>query len=232
MFGMKQAEIGAERLIPLWARQEKSAELKSIQVRGKELYSYGSHYLLGKLMQFNGRAIAMVNVTPYYCGRGASATTRMQGRLAAKYAQESGNLVVETDTDAIGESVSLNSNSSDVDICAAIVATLERENARLYDRLAEISYSVPYYEFTLTDLRGDIEKHNALSSALGLDRLRIDDIPETYYQDAEDLGMFTESVSRNHRSRKQTVFSFNANSLCEFRLVPDHYTKSIDKHVL
>lgn len=53
-------------VIHRWANQTQTdARCKNVFFEGTSIYSYGSHYELGRLIQFNGKTVAVINDTGY-----------------------------------------------------------------------------------------------------------------------------------------------------------------------
>jgi hypothetical protein len=63
---IKRVFSSADQVIHLWANQTQSdARCANVFFEGKSVYSYGRHYELGRLVQFNGVTVALVNNTGY-----------------------------------------------------------------------------------------------------------------------------------------------------------------------
>ena len=63
---IKRVYSNSEQVIHLWANQSQSdARSRNVFFEGTEIYSYGRHYLLGEILEFNGVKVAMINDSGY-----------------------------------------------------------------------------------------------------------------------------------------------------------------------
>lgn len=63
---MKRAFNRADQVIHLWANQvQTDAYCSNVFFRGTKIYSYGEHYLLGELVKYKGKTVAVINSTRY-----------------------------------------------------------------------------------------------------------------------------------------------------------------------
>jgi hypothetical protein len=63
---IKRVFSNSSQVIHLWANQSQdSARASNVFFDGASLYSYGMHYELGRMIQVNGRAVALINTRGY-----------------------------------------------------------------------------------------------------------------------------------------------------------------------
>ena len=63
---IKKVFTNHEAVLHLWAnRAQEDARCKNVYFDGNSCYSYGSHYELGRLIQFNGQTVALINDSGY-----------------------------------------------------------------------------------------------------------------------------------------------------------------------
>lgn len=166
----------------LWAKQSQSrAHCRNAFFEGKELFSYGRHYLLGLISEFNGKRIAIVN-TEYY-----SKTTSSHSSTARCAARDAGLIVIETD----------NGNFEST----AVRDYLERKQSAIIDEL--ISFGINgASQWQRQFFRQDLSQFNADAVALGFRELVLT-IPSDYWQDALAINRIKETARRDHESRRQ-----------------------------
>lgn len=79
---IKKVFSNADQVIHLWANQSQTdARCRNAYFEGESVYSYGSHYELGRLIMYRGVRVAMINA------RGYSVTT--SGHIESAYAATS-----------------------------------------------------------------------------------------------------------------------------------------------
>ena len=63
---IKRVFGSSDQVLHLWANQSQSdARSKNVFFEGKSCFSYGRHYKLGRLVEFNGVTVALINDTGY-----------------------------------------------------------------------------------------------------------------------------------------------------------------------
>jgi hypothetical protein len=63
---IKRVFSNSSQVIHLWANQSQdSARASNVFFDGASLYSYGTHYELGRMIQVNGRSVALINTRGY-----------------------------------------------------------------------------------------------------------------------------------------------------------------------
>lgn len=63
---MKRVFGSNEQVIHLWANQSQSdARCGNVFFQGKSIYSYGTHYELGRMVVYKGKTVAMINTQGY-----------------------------------------------------------------------------------------------------------------------------------------------------------------------
>lgn len=204
---IKYVYQNASQVAFIWAKQSQTtARCKNAAFDDKSICSYGSHYLLGRLMKFNGRPIAAVNYSRY------SKTTTSHSNGAAIAAESAGHLVVVFRVAENERHVPY--DASDETVKTAILHTLEEEAYSLYSRLEEIIYSKSYVDFVKC-LFEDLEQFNKKVRYLCLDNLEIE-VPDYYFQEAMEIAKMHELASKNKYNRRQLVFSFSGGyKVCE-----------------
>lgn len=195
------------------SRRDGSRDNPSCYFHGKELYSFGSHYLLARLdVDLNGRKVALVNFTRY------SSKTTDQSYNAKKSLTEAGFLVVEYSENS--DSMTLSRRDvSDKTLVDIAIQSLENLSVDYAEKLVSMTYR-PYHSWYIADIRKDIIEHNKLVSKLGLKHLLVeysDDIfltaKRVYKVDTdakechakrEQSYMFSESRGYSYREQKRT----------------------------
>lgn len=179
-----------DAIAPLWAGQiQDSARCKNAHFSGRDLYSYGAHFLLGRLMTFNGVPVAAINATNY------SRTTSGHTGTARRYAEKATHLTVEFERENTGAS------TTDAELCAAIIATLEKERASMVNTLALLEKSC-YAEYNAQWSMENFDAFNSKVRRLNLNNLVIQ-VRYDFWSKAHDLGRLTETARENHRTRTQ-----------------------------
>lgn len=152
---MKRVYSNASLVISIWANQSQSdARCKNAFFENKKIWSYGSHYLLGELREYNGQSIALVN------GYRWSKTTSSQIGDARHSAETAGHLVIEIDNDR--ENCRYFSNNTRKLVADFLIS----EQANFLDRLVDCSYSNKYY-WRDNEILGEIKQFNIRCQKLG-----------------------------------------------------------------
>lgn len=178
---------------------------------GRNLYSYGHHYLLGRIMQFNGKKVAVVNFTKY------SSITTGHSYTAYRAAKDAGLVVAEVNA---FDGDRFNYDTTDAELCAAIESNIERESNSLYDSLQWLTLGKngAYY---VRHIRENVAEFNSMVSALGLKERRID-VPDSFYKECLELGKIVDKAGNDHAKRRQCAFNFSAQSPKEL-VEPTHW---------
>ena len=182
---LKHCFSSATEVISLWANQSQShAYCRNAKFRGHEVYSYGSHYLLGKLIDYNGRKIALINFEHY------SRTTSGHSWAALNAAQKAGFIALRVD--------GLFSES-------AIRSSLEKSQNNIIDDL------IHYQNNGLNDwdkksIAEDIATHNKNAKALGHADLVLK-VPKSFIDYVKNITKFQTMAARDISKRKQASFS-------------------------
>lgn len=200
-----------EKLAPVWAAQKQNnARCPTNRGRdgysrvcagffeGKNLFSYGNHYLLGRILELNGRKIAAVNFTKW------SNTTTSHSWLAMRAAESAGYLVAHVNT---GEGKGLDSRSTDSEVCAAIESYLLNQGEILRSRIEGLKTEV-FSPSIVEGIQVDVSEYNDTIRALGFPSMRIV-FSADCLSDALALGEKTEAARKNHATRKQAIFDFS-----------------------
>lgn len=200
MFSREKTINAAHRVAKQWALQsEKQERLQSIKHEGVSLYSYGPHYLLGRLIKFKGLKVAAINCSFY------SATTSGQTHATINAAKGAKRLVAEFSVKEGDRDISAYSSHQEIE--AAILGHYERRQDCLLKSLAELSYkshSPWYITYTLKDVR----QFNKEVKSLRLGHLAIN-IPKHYIADARKLARISELARRDYNSRKQQLLALD-----------------------
>jgi hypothetical protein len=192
---IKKSFSSLDKICPLWAKQSQSdAKCRNGYFSGKELYSYGYHYLLGKIIEVNGVKIAAINYKYY------SHTTSGHSSSAYGSAENSGLLVLKFD------SIKANYNTTDVEILAAVTVCLENELSILEDDLIDLTIKPSGY--ILSYIKNRIKKHNKACLVLGLKHLELV-VPNEYLEYCKKIYNCILVAKRDRAKRSQDVFNFH-----------------------
>lgn len=167
---IKTVFSNSEQVARIYAAQSQdSARCKNTSFDGRDLWSYGHHYLLARIgITFGKRKVAVANFTEY------SRTTSGHSWEARRILEEAGYTVLSVRCD----SGKIKYGISDNDLKALAIEELSRSASSLREIQGAYAKSGagPWY---ISDLRKEIKEHNELVQFLGLPlrdfKVRIDE---------------------------------------------------------
>lgn len=163
---------------------QKSARCKNAFFEGKEIYSYGRHYLLGVLSEYNGVRLALVNHAYY------SKTTSGHQSAARSAAWNAGLITLDVSTfDGPG-----------------IRRALRREMNSYYESLAQFyRHGLPTGDnWHRRYMRGGIVEHNSISRRLGHPEFCVS-IDREFWTDTAAIHSVIDAAEKSVSSREQTL---------------------------
>jgi len=176
-----------------------SARCRNAFYEGREIYSYGYHYLLGRFIMLNGVKVLAINSTGY------SRTTRGHIYSLIAAAERLKIPYIEFNTnDSIFNSTSSTYDSA---IIKMINDSLENQRNRHYDTLAHSYYDSKdsrYYFFNY-DLKS-ISEHNETIKKYKLDSDLLVEFPQWYIDDIKIISKIVYAHRSNINSRQQGNF--------------------------
>lgn len=159
---------------------------KGVYFEGPRIYSYGHHYLLGYITEFNGVSVALINRSRY------SVTTSRHSGAAYSEANKAGLFVIECES--LNEAII----SDEISLKALVISTIEAETASLLDSL-ERAVSGSLYYSSAKSLRADIKTHNGRALELGLKSETIS-VSEAYLEECHNACRFGYLIRFERRS--------------------------------
>lgn len=196
----KSVYQNTSEIAELWAKQSQaSARCKNAAFDGKSICSYGVHYLLGRLLTFNGRPIAAINFSRY------SRTTTGQSYAASCAAEKAGHIVIYFKVD---DSLSHHCryDATDEEVRTHILATLTASQNYYLEQLELLAYETPSV-CGVEMLSHGLKEFNKEANALLLEHLVID-VPDYYISEALKIARLKDKVKKDHSARKQKLFNF------------------------
>lgn len=169
----------------LWANQSQDrAHCRNVFFECDRIYSYGWHFLLGRIIEFRGQKIALLNESHY------SKTTRSH-QWDAFFAAKNAKLIpIMTDSENISDGI----------IAKIIKAHLIKKQNELIDRLQSFNFfGICNYE--QKDFMYDLNEFNSHCKSLGFIKLCLR-IPANYFRLPKELGKLNELIYCDRESRK------------------------------
>lgn len=196
---IKRVFSSGDKVTHLWAHQVQSdARSKNVFFAGKSLYSYGYHYELGRLVQYNGVTVALINDTGYsvttgkHIGWALGSVSHMPHLRSKEFGcREVPNLPVKT----------------------LIKNALIRRQGELMDRLFNHFNGRSFWSGAKFERRGrysdmtDIEQFNKMATQLGMSQLALD-INESYIQVHNDH--IKTMVARKEQRKAEELARYNS----------------------
>ncbi len=171
-------------VIIAWASQSQPlAKSTNVFFEGKRLYSYGTHYLLGLLVNYRGKSVALIN-RKYY-----SKTT--SGHSNDAFCSAFGSrrhVVIETDGDFS---------------FAGIRKSLEKTQADLFNRFAR-NYQNGTSDWESKYIRQDVAEFNSNCKKLGFKKLMIR-LPKSFFIETRELAKMQSRAYDDWNSRSQSL---------------------------
>ncbi len=161
---MKRVFQNSAEVIHLWANQSQSeARCKNAFYNGTRLYSYGQHYLLANLIQFNGKSVALINANGYSKTTSDQIHTTWHAtkhlvRLKVKHGDSNSRLLDKTF------------------INQALIQWQDSLIDKLFDHFNGRSYwhESKYNQNEDYGIEADVREFNSTCTALGFDKLALD----------------------------------------------------------
>jgi hypothetical protein len=181
---IKHAFSSPDIVTGLWAKQTQFRAhcRKQCFFEGPDIYSYGKHYLLGRLTTYNGKKIALVNFNHY------SKTTSGHSISAFYSAENSGILAIET--------------QGDFSPSAVLVYLKQKQDALLNDLGNFQAFGYRYHSrFIFQDLKA----FNKMIAALGHNELRIL-VPKQYIKYCDYVHATIKKAQKEKSLVCQTLF--------------------------
>lgn len=157
---MKRVFSSHYQVLHLWANQSQSdARCKNVFYEGDTVYSYGTHYVLGKLAQVNGQTVALINSEKY------SVTTAKHQRDA---------------WDAVAHLPRIRSSSPDnQNVNQEILLSLTKTQEELIDALMSVFSRRSFWSTRINDvtpwvIQNELSDYNRMCDVLKLKNMRID----------------------------------------------------------
>lgn len=186
---IKRAFGSASAVAELWAKQSQdSAHCKNAFFKGRDLYSYGYHYLLGRILEINGVKIAAIQSTGY------SKTTYGQSWDARSAARKAG--LPYYNFEGRG-GVSVKSGVTDEELKDLIREGLERERDKIYDGLGQGMFS----RWTWCG-RNEALEHNKECRRIGVLSALVE-VPESYWRKVREVSKGLEAAAKDYSRRVQ-----------------------------
>ena len=186
---IRQVFGSASKVAELWASQSQdSARCKNAFFEGRDLYSYGRHYLLGRIIEFNGAKMAAIQSTGY------SRTTYGQSWDARSAARKAG--LPYYNFEGRG-GVSIRSEVTDEELKDLIREGLERERDRIYDDLGRGTFSRRSWCG-----RSEVREHNKECRRIGV-LSAVVRVPESYWREVREVSKGLEAAAKDYSRRVQ-----------------------------
>jgi hypothetical protein len=153
---MKRVFGSSEQVIHLWANQSQSdARCDNVFFQGKSIYSYGMHYELGRIVNYKGKTVAMINTQGY------SITT--SNHISRAFS-------------AVSHMLNLGTKGDMADIRGALVEKQDYILNSLFGHFSRLSfrYSLAWGEYD----QENVTEFNKLCTTLGHKELVLDLNPE------------------------------------------------------
>ncbi len=181
-------------------------KITPVYFSGRDLYSYGSHYLLGRILEINGHRVAVVNFSRYSVSTGSHSWAAMRACESAGIECIRVNENVGNIRDGASNG-GLRYDTTNQDIIDTVRETFEERANGHYSHLATLTYAAESEKSARLSLES-VAEFSALVTRFGFPELVIS-VPEDFREFVLNVGYFLGRARACHNRRHQSTLGLD-----------------------
>lgn len=177
-----------------WMSKTRKGEIvDAVYFKGSRIFSYGSHYLLGRIdLDINGVLVSIVNFKKY------SKSTTIHSWAVRHELQKSKRLIIETNE---LEEFRLNSSTTDNELRKIVKSIIRRECFEINEDIFESQFR-PLLDYRNRNINRRIKNHNKIAKALRLNKLIVK-FPSVILKASKIVSALAQDAFNCSRTRRQ-----------------------------